>query len=351
MSVEEDLKNSELKYRRLFETAQDGILILDGESGEIIDANKFIIDMLGYPLEYFVGKHLWELGFITDKSLAQDAYIKLKRDAFIRYEDLPLETRSGKRIDVEFISNMYPVNNHRIIQCNIRDITDRKRAETALALTSRKLSLLSSITRHDINNQLMTLNGFLELLHREVPDPGLETYFTRIAAVSSRIERMIRFTREYEQIGVNAPAWQDCNTLVDMAIHEISSGTVTISTDIPAGSSVYADPLIAKVFFNLLDNAVRYGQKLTAIRFFLEERDGSHVLVCEDDGIGVPADEKEKIFERGVGKNTGLGLTLSRDILSITGITIRETGIPGEGARFEISVPEGSFRSGKEPVP
>ncbi len=121
------LKESELRYRRLFETAQDAILILDGDTGEIIDANKFILDMLGYPLDYFVGRHLWELGFLKDKSFAKNAFEKLKTDGYIRYEDLPLETKQGKAISVEFVSNVYLVGDKRIIQCNI---TECHRTET-----------------------------------------------------------------------------------------------------------------------------------------------------------------------------------------------------------------------------
>jgi len=131
-SADAVLNESELKYRRLFETAQDAILILDGDTGEILDANKFIIDMLGYPLDYFIGRHLWELGFIKDKSLAQDAFLKLKSEGYIRYEDLPLETKDGQRMNVEFVSNVYLVGNKKIIQCNIRDITERKHAYESL---------------------------------------------------------------------------------------------------------------------------------------------------------------------------------------------------------------------------
>jgi PAS domain S-box-containing protein len=132
ITAENDLKKSELQYRRLFETAQDAILILEGNSGQIIDANPFILDMLGYPLEYFMGKHLWELGFIRDKSIAQRAFTELKTEGYIRYEDIPLERSDGQIFHVEFISNVYLVGTKRIIQCNIRDITDRKHAEDAL---------------------------------------------------------------------------------------------------------------------------------------------------------------------------------------------------------------------------
>jgi len=107
---------------------------------------------------------------------------------------------------------------------------------------------------------------------------------------------------------------------------------------------MFADPLVVKVFYNLMDNAVSHGGTITCIRFSPRRHGDDYVIVCEDDGVGVPAEEKEKIFERGFGKHTGLGLALSREILSITGITITENGRPGKGARFEITVPKGSYR-------
>ncbi len=344
ISAENDLEKSELQYRRLFETAQDAILILDGNTGEVIDANKFILDMLGYPFEYFIGRQLWELGFIRDKSIAQQAFTELKTNGYIRYENLPLETKDGRVFNVEFISNAYLVGDKKIIQCNIRDITDRKRAEEAFKEANKKLNLLSSITRHDINNQLVSVNGFLEILQSKVPDPDLSDYFTRITKASARIAAMIQFTREYEQIGVSDPAWQDTRSQVDAAEESIAIGQVRLVNNLPAGTEVFADPLIFKVFSNLMDNAVRHGGKITTIRFFSEESGDDHLIVCEDDGDGVPREEKEKIFERGFGSNTGLGLFLSREILSITSIEIHETGELGKGARFEMLVPKGMHR-------
>jgi len=226
----------------------------------------------------------------------------------------------------------------------VQDISVIKQAEEALQKANRKLNLLSGITRHDINNQLFALNGFLELLHKKTRDQGLEDYFTRITRTSSLISTMIQFTSEYEQIGVHAPAWQDIRALVDTAEKEAPLGNIIVNNDLPAGTEVFADPLITKVFYNLMDNAVRYGMKITTIRFSVEKSGDGPVIVCEDDGVGVPVEEKEKIFERGFGKNTGLGLFLSREILTITGITITETGEPGRGARFEIQVPRGLYR-------
>jgi PAS domain S-box-containing protein len=344
-STETDLKTSELQYRRLFETAQDAILILDGNTGEVIDANKFIIDMLGYPLEYFVGKHLWELGFIKDKSIAQHAFTELKTNGYIRYEDIPLETKDGQSMDVEFISNAYLVGDKKIFQCNIRDITARKRAEDALRQTNKQLNLLSSITRHDIKNQLMALKGYLELSEEVIDKPEtLREFIKKEQQAANIIEHQITFTKIYQEMGNAAPAWQSVNATIHKAIAGLPMRDVRVEPD-PTDPEVYTNPLFEKVFYNLIDNALRYGgDDMKTIRVLSQDLDTGLLIVCEDDGVGISAEDKKRLFTRGFGKNTGLGLFLSREILAITGITITENGTPGKGARFEITVPKGAFR-------
>ena len=241
----------------------------------------------------------------------------------------------------EYNSQGQPLRSVGIVQ----DISRIKQAEEALILANKKLNLLSSITRHDINNQLSVLRGYISILEKKLPDPALSDYFLKSSTAAQRISSMIQFTKEYEDIGVNAPVWKDCDNLIDTATKQAPLGMVTVINEIPAGTKIFADPLIVKVFFNLMDNAVRHGGKITTIRFSSGERGADHILVCEDDGDGVLPEEKEKIFLKGYGKNTGMGLFLSREILSITGITIRETGESGKGARFEIAVPKGAWRT------
>jgi len=143
------LRESELRYRRLFEAAQDGILILDAETGMIEDVNPFLIKMLGYSREEFVEKKLWEVGAFKDIEASQEAFEALQKNEYIRYENLPLKAKDGRLVQVEFVSNVYLVENEKVIQCNIRDITDRKLAQDALVKSEallRELSIRDSLT-------------------------------------------------------------------------------------------------------------------------------------------------------------------------------------------------------------
>ncbi len=164
-------------------------------------------------------------------------------------------------------------------------------------------------------------------------------------AMVKRINNTLQFTAEYQRIGTSSPAWQEIRSLVEAAAGCVSLGAVSLENNIPPGVEVFADPLIEKVFTNLIDNALRHGEKVTRISFGLKRGGDFCIIFCEDDGVGVPVDEKEKIFSYAYGKNTGLGLFLAREILSITSITIRETGNPGEGARFEMICPPDMIRA------
>ncbi|MFA4848843.1 MAG: PAS domain-containing sensor histidine kinase [Methanoregula sp.] len=230
------------------------------------------------------------------------------------------------------------------VRVTISDITYIHQAEMALRISNKKLNLLSSITRHDILNELMVLSGSLELAIKTMKGQAGIDHIKRAQKAADTIQHQIAFTKVYEQIGVNAPIWQNCHRLIETAVKEVNLEQIIVKNDFPAGTEIFADPLVVKVFFNLVDNAVRYGGKISAIRFTVLERNGNHVVVCEDDGDGILASEKEQIFKRGFGKNHGLGLSLSREILEITGITIHETGEPGKGARFEMTVPKSAYR-------
>lgn len=224
------------------------------------------------------------------------------------------------------------------------DITDRKRAEDALFSVNRKLNLLSTITRHDILNQLTALATYLDLSLDYAENETLKDYIRKELQIATIIDREINFTRDYQELGVQAPFWHNVNNTITHAARSLLPGKVKVIT-VFSDLEIFADPLLEKVFFNIIDNALRYGgERMSEIRFSARETDGGLVIACEDDGVGVPAENKTRIFEQGFGNHTGLGLFLSREILGITNITIAEDGTFGTGARFEITVPKGMYR-------
>jgi PAS domain S-box-containing protein len=342
--AEAGLRESEERYRKLVEQSPDAIIV--HTNGRVAYANLACTRLLGaqspkelagQPILNFVHpdfRHivLERIRVMTEKTEP----VEILEEKFLRLD--------GTVVDVEVAAIPIIFENESSVQVTFREITSRKRAEDALRQANRKLNLLTGITRHDIDNQITTLLGFLHILEKKLPDPALIEYFQKISMTAKRISAMIRFTKEYEKIGVHVPLWQDTRMIVRTAEKESPLGNVMVKNDLPTGTEVFADPLIVKVFYNLMDNAVRYGGKITTIRFTAQESGDDHLILCEDDGEGISAEEKERIFDRGYGKNTGMGLFLAREILSITGITIRETGEPGKGARFEIAVPKGAYR-------
>jgi signal transduction histidine kinase len=225
-----------------------------------------------------------------------------------------------------------------------RDITDRKLVEMSLSLVNRKLGMLSSITRHDILNQIMALRGFLELSKEIEKDPVILGFVEKEINAANGIQRQIEFTRYYDHIGVKAPEWQNAAETFLSAAAQLPLGSITLTCTV-SDIEVYADPLIEKVFYNLIENSLRHGGTVTAISFSSDERENGMTLTYRDDGAGIDPGSRAYLFQKGFGKHTGLGLFLIREILSITGISIHETGEPGKGVRFEITVPVGMFRN------
>lgn len=228
-----------------------------------------------------------------------------------------------------------------------RDVTEMHRTREALEEANKKLDLLYSITRHDLLNQVGVIAAYAGLIEEEAEKDGkTRDYARRVTLATATIRDQVVFMQDYERMGVQSPDWQSVTETVRRAGEKASLGKVKVH--VPAGRlDVFADPLFEKVVFNLVDNTVRHGAGATTFTVSFREENGMGILVFEDDGKGVPADLKEKIFARGFGRQgSGLGLFLVREILGITGMTIRETGTEGKGARFEVVIPAGNFRTG-----
>jgi len=326
-AMEDALRKSEERYRSLIQDVMDssgvGMFILDADF-RIVWINKAMERFFGLRREEVIGKdkrqaikesirHI----FSDPDTFAEKVLATYENNTYV--EKFECHVLSGENRNERWLQHWsQPIRTGLYSggrSEHYTDITSLKQAEKALTTANKKLNLLTSITRHDILNQLTVVQGYLYLLEEMKGDPDAQSESIRNAKIASNsIARLISFTREYQQIGVKALL-------------------------------LFADPLFEKVFYNLIDNVVRHGGKVTTVRFSLEERAGDLIILSEDDGVGIPLAEKEKIFERGVGKNTGFGLFLTREILSITCITITETGEPGKGARFEIVVPKGAYRT------
>ncbi|MFH0966523.1 MAG: PAS domain S-box protein [Methanobacteriota archaeon] len=224
------------------------------------------------------------------------------------------------------------------------DITSQKLAEIAFHEANQKLHLLTSLTRHDIINQVSAARRLLELATDTSDKTQISGYMARVREACRQIEETIGFTREYEDFGKNSAGWHRILPIIESAQIEMPFGTPAMDIHIPADLEIYAEPIIRKVFTTLIDNAVRHGGDITTISFSCLERENRLVITCEDDGSGITPEEKEHLFDQGFEKNTGIGLFLAREILTITDISIREVGIPGKGTKFEICVPAGKYR-------
>ena len=228
-----------------------------------------------------------------------------------------------------------------------RSQMELKKSEDALSRSNQKLIILSSVTWHDIKNQLSALSGYLEL-SRESRDnlPLIREYLEKEMGIVRTIESQIDFSKAYQDMGKTAPVWQNVSESVQRAVAALPMREVKVEVDRP-DLSLYADPLFEKVFYNLIDNALNYGgNSLTEIFVSSRETGQGLILTCEDNGAGITPGDKMHLFEQGFGRHTGLGLFLCREILSITGITLTENGKPGGGACFEMNVPKGVYRFG-----
>ncbi|HUT39088.1 MAG TPA: hybrid sensor histidine kinase/response regulator [Methanoregula sp.] len=235
------------------------------------------------------------------------------------------------------------------IRIYAHDITRWVRIIHALEQANRKRSRLTGITRHDIRNKLTGVLGYLELATESTSDPVLIEYLRRAESSATAIRHQVDFTKDYENLGSNVPTWGEVSAIIADVQKKLDPGAISIK-DHAAGISIYADSLFSQVLFDLVDNSLRHGEHVSSIRISGQETADGLVLVYEDDGVGIPEDKKEKIFNRIVDRSSGIGLFLVREVLSITGITIKENGTPGKGARFEMSVPKNGYRMKREQI-
>ena len=345
--MEEALKDSEEKFREIFDLANDAIRVHevseDGTPGRFIDVNVMACRMLGYTREEMLQRQPSDISTGYFDPPFPKVLESLRTTGWAKFMAEHLH-RDGTIIPVEINAHLVNLQGKQMTIAVVRDISETKRNLNSLKIANQKLNLLSRITRHDIKNQLLALNGYMELIKYDQTDVHSNEYLRKAANAAERISAMIEFTKTYEDIGVNAPTWHNVSDLVENCSRDIHTGHVTVVNEIPADIEIFSDPLIIKVFHNLMDNAVRHGGKTSTIRLSLEEDNGCKTIICEDDGTGINDVARVDLFTKGFGKDHGLGLFLSREILAITGIMITENGVPGHGAKFIMTLPRDGIR-------
>lgn len=346
---EAGLMESEARYHELIENANLIILKLDKDS-KITFINEYARNYFGLDKDEVLGRPLSETllsasgadpvrdmgDFVRDVGTRPDRYAVRETEH---------AKKNGERVWISWRNKPVLDKDNTVIGVISfgTDMTESRNAEQALFRANQKIKLLNNITRHDILNQLTVLGGYIELSRELTKDEEVLGFIEHEKKATKAIRTMITFTKDYQDIGLYRPQWQYLKNIVSLLANAFVFGNVVLKNEL-GRLRIYADPLFEKVVYNLLENAIRRGGSLTFIRFSYRVVKDGCLVICEDDGVGVPQEEKEKIFLRESGKHTGFGLFLSREILGITGFVIRETGIPGKGARFEILIPEGSFR-------
>lgn len=345
---ERKLRESEERYRTIIETTDTGFVVTD-EEGRVLDANQKFVHLTGHQdLTEIINRSIvdWTVAHDRDKNIL--AIRRCIGDGFIRNLEVDYVDSAGRITPIEINSTRVKAGSVPRILSLCRDISDRKQAEKTLELARKKLNLLNTVTFQDIQSAIFTLSAYLELTRNALTDEKTRSYLEKEISLIQVIANSIKFGRDYQGMGIKPSRWQRVNHVFLYAISHLNFLQITRHVDL-GGLEIYADPLLEKVLFNLMDNVISHGVWATEVTIRYQRRTDDLLLIIEDNGIGIPKEKKNLLFERGFGKYTALGLFLVREILSITGITIAETGVEGMGARFEILVPANAYRFSQDP--
>ncbi|MDD3246300.1 MAG: histidine kinase N-terminal 7TM domain-containing protein [Methanosarcina sp.] len=324
----------------VIESMNDGYIVVD-LSNSIVDINKAALELAGKVRKEALGKNLNGL-FGEGVEILGDS----SEGGFGR--EISLKSGLETKFFTVSVSSLTARDDEEGKLVMLHDITEIYRYQEALKQANTKINLMSNITRHDILNQVNVISGYTELISEVLPpdvkeDRRISKYLRNLNKGIEIIHSQIIFTKDYQELGVVFPTWQSISNIAKEAAFAFSGQGLKFSIE-DNGLEIYGDPLLKKVFYNLFDNARNHGEHVSEIDVSSHIEGECVVIEVKDNGIGVPPVMKEHIFEKSVGRNTGLGLFLVRGILSITGMEITETGIEGEGARFEIRVPPENWR-------
>src|SRR3989344_4132259 len=367
--LEIKLKESEVRYRRLFETAHDGILILNSQTGQINDVNPFLEKLLGYSKNEFLNKKLWEVGAFKHMKASKEAFRVLQKEGHLRYENLPLETKDGQLVEVEFVSNSYMAGNTLVIQCNIRDITERKKLElvkeTKRLLVEERLKVESiADATHELRTPIAIIKGNVDLAMRsgkknpKSPKSAFKAINYEIKHLSSILADLSLVTSKvwelknrifYEKVNLKSligVVIERCKPLAHKKKIRITAKGIPDLNIL--GDKVYLE----KMLVNLVKNSIIYGHKNGRTVINAKKSKGFVAINVIDNGIGISSEDAPHVFERfyradkyhtSGGNSIGLGLAIVKWIAEIHGGTVSVKSVKNKnnakGSVFSVSLP------------
>jgi PAS domain S-box-containing protein len=392
--IEEAFHTSEMRYRRLFEAAKDGILILDAETGAVVDINPFLLGLIGYAKEEVLHRKVWELGFLKDLATSRENFLELQRKQYVRYEDLPLETADGRRLDVEFVSNVYEVEGTKVIQCNIRDIAERvlaaqeirrlnavlenrvlertaqlhsaneelEKAKTEAEAANRAKSDFLATMSHEIRTPMNAIIGFSDLALKDELAPRQKDQFSKIHSAGISLLGTINDILDFSKIEAGKLSMEHLDFSLDKVLDAVLSVTgqsacakgleliFNVPSDIP--KDLAGDPSrLRQVLVNLMGNAIKFTEVgEVELKVELLERTNEKAklqFTVRDSGIGMTKDQSAKLFQpfsqadssmsRKYG-GTGLGLSIVYRLVEMMSGQIWMDSEPGKGSTFTFTV-------------
>jgi PAS domain S-box-containing protein len=332
------------RYRSLCNDIHSMVYSHDLE-GRIIDANPAALNCFGYDLDDVVGMNVMDLLDPDQFDMVRSRVEEIIRTGIQSRPDIyRIRRKDGTFVTIETTGSLLYHEGKPCGICGIaRDISERERAAEAIAKANKEIGILSGFTLHNIQDQTILLKGLVQKARKEPGSAASKDYLARIQTVNEKIQSYLTFAREYQTLGKSAPSWNRLDGCLEGLDSEICSKYLKVELDV-GRYEVYSDALIGQVFTNLVDNTVHHGRRATRIHISAWEHRDTLIMNYLDDGVGVATDQKAAIFEKGQGMDRPRSLLMVREILAITGMTIEEKGIPGQGVRFEIRVPAMAFR-------
>lgn len=346
--AEAQVSESEEKFRLIFKNSNDAIYLFEitpaGMPGRIADANEVALLHTGLTKESLTKKTFLEIHSPDLPPRSRAIMMELLTKGRVRFET-DVARKDTTKLPVEVSAQFAKLNQKTYVIAISRDISRRKREDRALRIANQKLQLMNIVAWHDIQNKVTGLRGYVELSKDLVTDDQMKKFIHSEEEVLKVIHQQLQYTKEYQEMGVHPQEWVNLNQTLRMILSLAELGRIQMLIEV-GDLEIFCDPVIAKVFSHLIDNTKVHGQKATRIHISCYENADGLVLVYEDDGVGIPDEQKKELFLRNVGAPTGFSLFFIHDLLEVSEMTIRETGVHGEGVRFEIGIPRGIYRFG-----